>query len=249
MTPRSGPRSSGRTPRRSPGNWTSTAPHRSTRCCPGSPPGADGARRRRRPTPGATASPGGPSNHPPPRAVRPVAARRTRRARRPPVGRGRGRRCAATGPTWPCWSATARTAPDSPSGCAPSPPTPDPPGCSRCWPWTNGPTPTGRAYRAGCPARWRWSARSATRTSARPCGWPPGAVSVAPSDRLDSPTQTQTWGLGLAAGLELPGRWGGLVDLPATADRRAGQRLAAVLAGIGDEDQLAVRPTGCPYGG
>nr|CRI73799.1 CongC protein [Streptomyces conglobatus] len=71
-----------------------------------------------------------------------------------------------------------------------------------------------------------------------------GAVSVGRSDRLDNPVQAQVWGLGLAAGLEHPDRWGGLVDLPGAVDRRAAERLAAVVAGIGAEDQLAVRSSG-----
>ncbi|MCQ4044555.1 SDR family NAD(P)-dependent oxidoreductase, partial [Streptomyces rubrisoli] len=44
--------------------------------------------------------------------------------------------------------------------------------------------------------------------------------------------------------MELPERWGGLVDLPETLDERAAGRLASVLAGIGDEDQVAVRASG-----
>ncbi|MBL1097384.1 type I polyketide synthase [Streptomyces coffeae] len=71
-----------------------------------------------------------------------------------------------------------------------------------------------------------------------------GAVAVGRSDRVVSPAQTQVWGLGLVAGLEHADRWGGLLDLPEAADRRAADRLAAVLAGIGDEDQFAVRPSG-----
>ncbi|WP_425442008.1 type I polyketide synthase [Saccharopolyspora flava] len=59
-----------------------------------------------------------------------------------------------------------------------------------------------------------------------------------------SPSQTALWGLGRVAGLELPRRWGGLVDLPDELDRPVLDRLAAVLAGAGDEDQLAVRSSG-----
>jgi polyketide synthase 12 len=73
-----------------------------------------------------------------------------------------------------------------------------------------------------------------------------GAVAT---DAGDGPevdeAQAQTWGLGRVVGLEHPERWGGLVDLPETLDDRAGERLAAVLAGLpGDEDQVAVRPSG-----
>ncbi|WP_240044874.1 type I polyketide synthase [Streptomyces alboflavus] len=71
-----------------------------------------------------------------------------------------------------------------------------------------------------------------------------GAVSVGRSDPLTHPAQSQVWGLGLAVGLEHPERWGGLVDLPVSPDARTGTRLAAVLAGQTDEDQLAVRASG-----
>ncbi|MFI0817943.1 type I polyketide synthase [Streptomyces sp. NPDC021098] len=71
-----------------------------------------------------------------------------------------------------------------------------------------------------------------------------GAVSVGRSDRLTSALQAQVWGLGRTVAHEHPERWGGLVDLPPVADARALGRLADVLAGLGDEDQLAVRPQG-----
>ncbi|MGW2330391.1 type I polyketide synthase [Streptomyces sp. NPDC001700] len=71
-----------------------------------------------------------------------------------------------------------------------------------------------------------------------------GAVSVGRSDRLASPAQAQAWGLGRVVGLEHPDRWGGLVDVPETADEQALRRLLAVLAGSGDEDQIAVRASG-----
>ncbi|MFE3936790.1 SDR family NAD(P)-dependent oxidoreductase, partial [Streptomyces goshikiensis] len=70
-----------------------------------------------------------------------------------------------------------------------------------------------------------------------------GAVSVGRSDRLVSAVQAQTWGLGRVAALELPERWGGLVDLPEVWDERAMARLVGVLAGAG-EDQVAVRSSG-----
>ena len=69
-----------------------------------------------------------------------------------------------------------------------------------------------------------------------------GAVAVAPGERT-RPDQAQAWGLGRVAGLEHPERWGGLIDLPSTMDDTAGRRLAAVLAGLG-EDQVALRPAG-----
>ena len=69
-----------------------------------------------------------------------------------------------------------------------------------------------------------------------------GAVSVGSADRVGSPVQTALWGLGRAAALDLPGRWGGLVDLPVVFDERAGGLLRRVLTG--DEDQVAVRQSG-----
>ncbi|WP_446467269.1 SDR family NAD(P)-dependent oxidoreductase, partial [Streptomyces sp. BRA346] len=71
-----------------------------------------------------------------------------------------------------------------------------------------------------------------------------GAVSVGRSDGAVCPDQALVWGLGRVAALELPERWGGLVDLPETADERALARLAGVLAGDGGEDQVAVRGSG-----
>ncbi|WP_167362000.1 type I polyketide synthase, partial [Streptomyces yokosukanensis] len=69
-----------------------------------------------------------------------------------------------------------------------------------------------------------------------------GAVSVGRSDRLVSAVQAQVWGLGRVAALEVPERWGGLVDLPEVWDERAMGRLVAVLGGV--EDQVAVRSSG-----
>ncbi|MFC9954421.1 SDR family NAD(P)-dependent oxidoreductase, partial [Streptomyces prasinus] len=69
-----------------------------------------------------------------------------------------------------------------------------------------------------------------------------GAVSTGRADGLVEPEQAQVWGLGRVAALEFPQRWGGLVDLPALLDERAGLRLARVLAGT--EDQVAVRTSG-----
>ncbi|WP_156674159.1 type I polyketide synthase [Nocardia terpenica] len=64
------------------------------------------------------------------------------------------------------------------------------------------------------------------------------AVSTAPSETPDA-ALAQLWGLGLVAGLDDPGHWGGLVDLG-----DLGSDLATAVAVIGtgtDEDQLAVR--------
>ncbi|WP_330467809.1 type I polyketide synthase [Micromonospora zamorensis] len=62
-----------------------------------------------------------------------------------------------------------------------------------------------------------------------------GAVATDPGDRLD-PSAAAVWGLGRVAALELPHRWGGLLDVPADW---AGEHLAAALGG--GEDQLAIR--------
>ncbi|MFC8850918.1 type I polyketide synthase [Micromonospora sp. NPDC057141] len=71
-----------------------------------------------------------------------------------------------------------------------------------------------------------------------------GAVKAGPADRVDHPLQTLVWGLGRAAAVEQPHRWGGLVDVPAAPDESVLRRLAAVLAGGSGEDQVAVRPGG-----
>ncbi|MGW3819697.1 type I polyketide synthase [Streptomyces sp. NPDC005046] len=70
-----------------------------------------------------------------------------------------------------------------------------------------------------------------------------GAVSTGVTDPLRDAGQAQLWGLGVVAALELPRRWGGLVDLPEELDEHALRRLAGVLAQH-DEDQLAVRADG-----
>ncbi|WP_423817479.1 type I polyketide synthase, partial [Saccharomonospora azurea] len=70
-----------------------------------------------------------------------------------------------------------------------------------------------------------------------------GAVSTGPGDQLTDAGQAAVWGLGRVAALEHPALWGGLVDLPADLDTRAGERLVAVLAD-GAEDQVAIRQTG-----
>ena len=70
-----------------------------------------------------------------------------------------------------------------------------------------------------------------------------GAVAAREQETVASPVQAMAWGLGQAAGLELPDRWGGLVDVPSAWDERAAARLCAVLAGCG-EDQVAIRDAG-----
>ncbi|SED08866.1 type I polyketide synthase [Streptomyces melanosporofaciens] len=72
-----------------------------------------------------------------------------------------------------------------------------------------------------------------------------GGVSVGGTDVLDSPAQAAVWGLGRVAALEHPQRWSGMIDLPGTVDGRVTTRLCGALAGrLGDEDQLALRPSG-----
>ncbi|MGB3438420.1 MAG: SDR family NAD(P)-dependent oxidoreductase [Actinophytocola sp.] len=69
-----------------------------------------------------------------------------------------------------------------------------------------------------------------------------GAVTTGRADRLRDPVQAAVWGLGRVAALEHPGRWGGLIDLPAEPDERAAARLVRALAG--PEDHVAVRASG-----
>jgi acyl transferase domain-containing protein/acyl carrier protein len=69
------------------------------------------------------------------------------------------------------------------------------------------------------------------------------AVGTGGPDLAADPGQAQIWGLGRVAGLESPGRWGGLADLPAAPGERDWARLAAVLAD-GAEDQVAIRSSG-----
>jgi len=70
-----------------------------------------------------------------------------------------------------------------------------------------------------------------------------GAIATGAGRPLTNPLQAQVWGLGRVAALEHPDRWGGLVDLPEVLDERAGERLCAVLAGIG-ENEVAIGADG-----
>ncbi|MEU5980572.1 beta-ketoacyl reductase, partial [Streptomyces sp. NPDC047315] len=68
------------------------------------------------------------------------------------------------------------------------------------------------------------------------------AVSVGPADGAPAPEQAQVWGLGRVAGLEHPGLWGGLIDLPSGQHltETIGRQLVGVLT-AGTEDQVALR--------
>ena len=70
-----------------------------------------------------------------------------------------------------------------------------------------------------------------------------GAVSVGPSDRLTSPAQSMLWGFGRSVALEHPELWGGLVDLPESADDDDVTRVVSTIAAAA-EDQVAVRAGG-----
>ncbi|MCX3292539.1 SDR family NAD(P)-dependent oxidoreductase, partial [Streptomyces sp. NEAU-H22] len=70
-----------------------------------------------------------------------------------------------------------------------------------------------------------------------------GAAAVGSDDAV-SAAQSSLWAWGQVAGLELPGVWGGLVDVPAVWDEKVGSSLAAVLAAGEGEDQVAVRSSG-----
>ncbi|WP_128382561.1 type I polyketide synthase, partial [Streptomyces cavernae] len=63
-------------------------------------------------------------------------------------------------------------------------------------------------------------------------------------DPVRHPLQATVWGLGRVIALEQPKLWGGLLDLPAELDQRTGAALVSTLAAAGDEDQIALRPSG-----
>ncbi|WP_438860839.1 type I polyketide synthase [Amycolatopsis solani] len=66
-----------------------------------------------------------------------------------------------------------------------------------------------------------------------------GAVRATGTDSAPDPAQAAVWGLGRAAALELPERWGGLIDLPSDVDAGIAARFLARLSG--GEDQVALR--------
>ncbi|MEU8686625.1 type I polyketide synthase, partial [Streptomyces sp. NPDC048611] len=74
-----------------------------------------------------------------------------------------------------------------------------------------------------------------------------GAVAIGRSESVTHTHQALVWGMGRVAALEHSDRWGGLLDLPETLDKRAADRLCALLASPGGEDQIALRASGA-YG-
>ncbi|WP_406254058.1 type I polyketide synthase [Streptomyces chartreusis] len=89
-----------------------------------------------------------------------------------------------------------------------------------------------------------WQALFDSAPSARLWCATRSAQSVGAGDVPSRPDEAAVWGLGRTLALEQPDRWGGLVDLPAHPDADDARRLAHLLAEPGDEDQLALRPTG-----
>ncbi|MDX8141123.1 SDR family NAD(P)-dependent oxidoreductase [Lentzea sp. BCCO 10_0061] len=71
-----------------------------------------------------------------------------------------------------------------------------------------------------------------------------GAVSTGHGDIVTSPVQAALWGMGRVAALEMPRRWGGLIDLPGGVDNQIAQGLQAALRNSLGEDQIAVRGNG-----
>src|ERR1039457_5778695 len=70
-----------------------------------------------------------------------------------------------------------------------------------------------------------------------------GAVAAGDAETVGRPVQAMVWGLGRVAGLERPGRWGGLIDVPPGWNELLARRVCGVLAGCG-EDQVAIRDAG-----
>ncbi|MGW1998401.1 type I polyketide synthase [Embleya sp. NPDC001921] len=71
-----------------------------------------------------------------------------------------------------------------------------------------------------------------------------GAVEVDGEQAPPDPEQARIWGLGRVAALELPDRWGGLIDLPEHLDADGVERVRRALGNAAHEDQLAIRPAG-----
>ncbi|MFE6064360.1 type I polyketide synthase [Streptomyces sp. NPDC056431] len=71
-----------------------------------------------------------------------------------------------------------------------------------------------------------------------------GAVSTSDDEPTSDPGAALVWGMGRVAALEQPGRWGGLIDLPAVPDENTYDLVCRVVAGADREDQVAIRPSG-----
>ncbi|WP_373466945.1 type I polyketide synthase [Streptomyces umbrinus] len=71
-----------------------------------------------------------------------------------------------------------------------------------------------------------------------------GAVGTGPDNPPRHPLQALVWGTGVVLGLDLPRRWGGLIDLPEELDADSAHRLGAVLAGTTGEEQLVIGESG-----
>ncbi|MET9543520.1 SDR family NAD(P)-dependent oxidoreductase, partial [Streptomyces sp. NPDC006553] len=71
-----------------------------------------------------------------------------------------------------------------------------------------------------------------------------GAVSTSADEPTTDPAAALVWGMGRVAALEQPGRWGGLIDLPAASDAHTYDLVCRVVAGTDREDQVAIRPSG-----
>ncbi|MER6912295.1 type I polyketide synthase [Streptomyces sp. NPDC000594] len=84
---------------------------------------------------------------------------------------------------------------------------------------------------------------SDTGTGARLWSVTRRAVAVSARER-PSTAGAQVWGVGRGIALELPGVWGGAVDLPDVPDAVCLRRLVWVLSGAAAEDQVAVRASG-----
>ncbi|MGW1061350.1 type I polyketide synthase [Micromonospora rubida] len=71
-----------------------------------------------------------------------------------------------------------------------------------------------------------------------------GVAATGFGEQPGPPAHAAVAGLCRTVALEHPDRWGGLIDLPPVLDERSTARLRTVLAGAGDEDHVAVRPSG-----
>ncbi|MFE5947550.1 type I polyketide synthase [Streptomyces sp. NPDC056480] len=71
-----------------------------------------------------------------------------------------------------------------------------------------------------------------------------GAVATRADEPTTDPAAALVWGMGRVAALEQPGRWGGLIDLPAVPDDNTYDLVCRVVAGTDREDQVAIRTGG-----